>query len=148
MYPKAIARIYGGKDYPQLSGTVRFFLGIDGVIVEVEVKGLPETESGFFGFHIHAGSSCTGEGFADTGSHYNPGEDIHPQHAGDLPPLLSNDRKAYMKVLSNRFSIEEIVGRTVIIHDAPDDFRTQPSGNAGMKIACGVIQKEKSENKA
>ena len=53
-----------------------------------------------------------------------------------------------MKVLSNRFSIEEIIGRTVIIHNAPDDFRTQPSGNAGMKIACGVIQKEKSENKA
>ena len=145
MYPKAIARIYGGKDYPQLSGTVRFFLGIDGVIVEVEVKWLPETESGFFGFHIHAGGSCTGEGFADTESHYNPGEDIHPQHAGDLPPLLSNDGTAYMKVLSNRFSIEEIVGRTVIIHNAPDDFRTQPSGNAGMKIACGVIQKEKSE---
>lgn len=145
MYPKAIARIYGGKDYPQLSGTVRFFLGIDGVIVEVEVKGLPETESSFFGFHIHAGGSCTGEGFADTESHYNPGEDIHPQHAGDLPPLLSNDGKAYMKVLSNRFSIEEIIGRTVIIHNAPDDFRTQPSGNAGMKIACGVIQKEKSE---
>ena len=145
MYPKAIARIYGGKDYPQLSGTVRFFLGIDGVIVEVEVKGLPETESSFFGFHIHAGGSCTGEGFADTESHYNPREDIHPQHAGDLPPLLSNDGKAYMKVLSNRFSIEEIIGRTVIIHNAPDDFRTQPSGNAGMKIACGVIQKEKSE---
>lgn len=148
MYPKAIARIYGGKDYPQLSGTVRFFLGIDGVIVEVEVKGLPETESSFFGFHIHAGGSCTGEGFADTESHYNPGEDIHPQHAGDLPPLLSNDGKAYMKVLSNRFSIEEIIGRTVIIHNAPDDFRTQPSGNAGMKIACGVIQKEKTKNKA
>ena len=145
MYPKAIARIYGGRDYPQLSGTVRFFLGIDGVIVEVEVKGLPETESSFFGFHVHAGGSCTGEGFADTESHYNPGEDIHPQHAGDLPPLLSNDGKAYMKVLSNRFSIEEIIGRTVIIHNAPDDFRTQPSGNAGMKIACGVIQKEKSE---
>ena len=50
-----------------------------------------------------------------------------------------------MKVLSNRFSIEEIIGRTVIIHDAPDDFRTQPSGNAGMKIACGVIQKDNSE---
>ena len=145
MYPKAIDRIYGGKDYPQLSGTVRFFRGIDGVIVEVEVKGLPEPESGFFGFHFHAGRSCTGEGFAATGSHYNPGEDIHPQHAGDLPPLLANDGIAYKKVLSNRFAIEEIVGRTVIIHDAADDFRTQPSGNAGMKIACGVIQKEKSE---
>ena len=142
---KAFVRICGCDEHPKLHGTVRFFQRNDGVIVEVEVKGLPETESGFFGFHIHAGGSCTGEGFADTESHYNPGEDIHPQHAGDLPPLLSNDGKAYMKVLSNRFSIEEIIGRTVIIHDAPDDFRTQPSGNAGMKIACGVIQKEKSE---
>ena len=142
---KAFVRICGCDEHPKLHGTVRFFQRNDGVIVEVEVKGLPETESGFFGFHIHAGGSCTGEGVADTESHYNPGEDIHPQHAGDLPPLLSNDGKAYMKVLSNRFSIEEIIGRTVIIHNAPDDFRTQPSGNAGMKIACGVIQKEKSE---
>lgn len=47
-----------------------------------------------------------------------------------------------MKVLSHRFSIEEIIGRTVIIHDALDDFHTQPSGNARSKIACGVIQKE------
>ncbi len=46
-----------------------------------------------------------------------------------------------MKVLTDRFRIEEIIGGTVVIHDAPDDFHTQPSGNAGAKIACGVIQK-------
>lgn len=142
MYPKASARIRGGKDHPQICGIVRFFLGIDGVIIEAEIKELPETETGFFGFHIHEGNSCNGEGFPETGNHYNPGNEIHPQHSGDLPPLLSNDGKAYMKVLSDRFSIEEIIGKTVIIHDAPDDFQTQPSGNAGRKIACGVIHKE------
>lgn len=63
LYPRASARIHGRKDYPKISGIARFFLGIDGVIIEVEIKGLPETESGFFGFHIHEGNSCDGEGF-------------------------------------------------------------------------------------
>ncbi len=141
MCQKAIARIHGGKQQPQLSGIVRFFQSIDGVIVEAEIIGLPETETGFFAFHIHEGGSCTGEDFPNTGSHFNPKEEIHPNHAGDLPPLLGNHGKAYMKVLTDRFRIEEVIGRTVIIHDALDDFQTQPSGNAGAKIACGVIQK-------
>ncbi len=141
MCPKAIARIHGGKQLPQLSGIVRFFQSIDGVIVEAEIIGLPETETGFFAFHIHEGGSCTGEDFPNTGGHFNPKEEIHPNHAGDLPPLLGDHGKACIKVLTDRFRIEEIIGCTVIIHDAPDDFHTQPSGNAGTKIACGVIQK-------
>ncbi len=140
MCPKAIAWIHGGQDLPQLSGMVRFFQSIHGVIIEAEIFGLPETATGFFAFHIHEGDSCTGEDFSDSGSHFNPKEEIHPNHAGDLPPLLGNHGKAYMKVLTDRFRIEEVIGRTVIIHDAPDDFHTQPSGNAGTKIACGVIQ--------
>jgi len=143
MCPKAIAWIHGGRDLPQLSGMVRFFQSADGVIVEAEIFGLPETATGFFAFHIHEGRSCTGEGFPNTGGHIDPKEEVHPNHAGDLPPLLGNHGKAYMKVLTDRFRIEEVIGRTVIIHDAPDDFHTQPSGNAGAKIACGVIQKAK-----
>ncbi len=141
MCPKAIAWIQGGSDLPQLSGMVRFFQSIHGVIVEAEIFGLPDSTTGFFAFHIHEGDSCTGEDFSNTGSHFNLKEEIHPNHAGDLPPLLSDHGKAYMKVLTDRFRIEEIIGRTVIIHDAPDDFHTQPSGNAGAKIACAVIQK-------
>lgn len=141
MCPKAIARIRGGKEQPQLRGLVRFFQRSDGVIVEAEVSGLPKTETGFFAFHIHEGGSCAGEGFPDSGSHFNPGKTLHPNHAGDLPPLLGNHGRAYMKVFTDRFCVEEIVGRTVIIHSDPDDFHTQPSGNAGNKIACGVIQK-------
>ncbi len=140
MCPKAIARIRGGRQQPQLSGLVRFFQSIDGVIVETEIIGLPETETGFFAFHIHEGGSCTDEDFLNTGGHFNPKEEIHPNHAGDLTPLLGDQGKDYMKILTDRVRIEEVIGRTVIIHDTPDDFHTQPSGNAGTKIACGVIQ--------
>lgn len=141
MYPKAAARIRGGSEYPQLHGLVRFFQRNDGLIVEAEIFGLPKTETGFFAFHIHEGDSCAGEGFPSTGSHFNPGMTTHPKHAGDLPPLLSDHGKAYMKVYTGRFHAEEVIGKTVIIHRDPDDFHTQPSGNAGTKIACGLIQR-------
>lgn len=65
----------------------------------------------------------------------------HPLHVGDLPPLLENNGYAYMSVLTNKFKISDIIGKTVIIHDMPDDSTTQPSGNSGKKIACGVIRK-------
>lgn len=141
LYPKAIARIRGGKAYPQICGMVRFFQRNDGIIVEAEIHGLPKTENGFFAFHIHEGDTCIGAGFPNTGGHLNPSREAHPKHAGDLPPLLGDHGSAYMKVFTDRFYIEEIIGKTVIIHSDPDDFRTQPSGNAGNKIACGVIQR-------
>lgn len=138
---KAIAWIQGGREHLELSGMVKFFQRSDGLILEAEIFGLPKTETGFFAFHIHEDNDCAGEGFPNTGGHFNPGKTMHPNHAGDLPPLLSAHGKAYMKVFTDRFSVEEILGRTVIIHSDPDDFHTQPSGNAGIKIACGVIQK-------
>ena len=140
-YPRAIAQILGSRDYPKIRGTVRFYQRSDGVLVEAEVTGLPRTETGFFAFHIHEGASCIGDGFPNSGGHFNPGKAQHPNHAGDLPPLLGDYGKACMKVLTGRFRVEEILGRTVILHADPDDFHTQPSGNAGMKIACGVIRR-------
>ncbi len=74
-------------------------------------------------------------------THYNPGGCEHPRHAGDLPPLFGNDGAAVSLFLTSRFSVEDVIGKTVIIHDSPDDFTTGPSGNAGEKIACGVIRK-------
>lgn len=139
--PYAAACIRGGESYPELRGVVRFYQSTGDVVVEAQVCGLPQTETGFFAFHIHAGDSCGGEGFADSGSHYDPGMTMHPNHAGDLPPLLGSRGKAYMKVLTDRFRVEDVIGKTVIIHDGPDDFHTQPSGNAGTKIACGVIRR-------
>lgn len=76
-----------------------------------------------------------------TGGHYDPRGGLHPLHGGDLPPLLSCGGRAYMAVLTDRFSIREILGRTIVIHGKADDFRTQPSGDSGEKIACGVIHR-------
>lgn len=130
-----------GKRDSCITGTVRFYRQGNWTVVVADICGLPESETGFFGFHIHEGGNCRGESFANTGSHYNPCEQPHPMHAGDLPPLLGCHGKAYMAVFTERFLPEEVVGRTVVIHSQPDDFHTQPAGNAGEKIACGVIRK-------
>ena len=137
--PAAVARLSGGTEAPLVRGTVRFYQRPDGVLVVAQVSGLPASPSGFHGFHIHEGVSCGGEQFANSGSHFNPTNTSHPMHAGDLPPLYSCNGRAYLAVMTDRFSIADILGRTVIIHSDPDDFHTQPSGNAGNKIACGII---------
>ncbi len=138
--PNAVAIVRGGIDAPQLYGEVAFFQHRGCVRVCVNITGLPYSDSGFFGFHIHDGASCNGKGFENTGSHYNPTGKAHPKHSGDLPPLLKCNGGAYMTVMTDRFHIKEIIGKTVVIHSMPDDFTTQPAGNAGTKIGCGVIR--------
>ncbi len=137
--PEAIASISGGELAPELTGSVKFYRMGRGCLVVADLSGLPQSQTGFFGFHIHQGSSCSGVEFADTGSHYDPGKDPHPVHAGDLPPLLYSRGSAFMAVRTDRFDPAEVVGKTVVIHSMPDDFRSQPGGNAGQKIGCGVI---------
>lgn len=139
--PLAVADIHGSETYPHLRGQVRFYQRQHCVLVEASVQGLPDNMTGFFGFHIHAGDNCEGNGFSGTGSHYNPSNAPHPYHTGDLPPLLSCGGNSYMAVATGRFRVADILGRTVVIHDMVDDFHTQPAGNAGTKIACGVIRK-------
>lgn len=147
--PQAVARLSGGESFPDISGAVRFYQTCSGVLVRTEVSGLPATadkspcNGRVFGFHIHSGSGCGGSmdgPFSDAMAHYNPGGCAHPYHAGDLPPLFGNSGYALSVFLTDRFSVSEVIGRTVIIHDRPDDFTTQPSGNSGTKIACGVIE--------
>lgn len=138
----AVAWITGGEEVPQLSGCVQFYQENGCVLIEAKISGLPKTsESRFFGFHIHQGRDCSGVGFSRTEGHYNPLGQGHPEHAGDLPPLLSCKGNAYLSVKTDRFSVNEVIGRTVVIHSDPDDFHSQPAGNAGEKIACGVIQR-------
>ena len=139
--PDAVARITGEIEAPRLSGCVQFYQERGCVLIVAKISGFPESETGFFGFHIHQGNTCAGAEFSGTGNHYNPAEQAHPEHAGDLPPLLRCNGSAYLSVSTDRFSVKEIIGRTVVIHSDPDDFRTQPAGNAGRKIACGVICK-------
>lgn len=139
----AWAAVRGGPEYPRLLGTVKFFQTPAGVLVLAEIWGLPETETGIFGFHIHEGGSCTGNlenGFENAGGHLNPAGAAHPLHMGDLPPLFAKKGYAWSAFVTSRFAIRDVLGRTVILHANPDDFTTQPSGNAGKMIACGEIR--------
>ena len=145
--PDARAEVAGGTSYPKIRGTVYFYEVSGGVLLMVSVKGLPHNvdvcKSRIFGFHVHEGAPCTGtaaDQFANAGGHYNPHGCEHPWHAGDLPPLFENRGQAFMVFLTDRFTVRDIIGRTVIIHDMPDNFTSQPSGDSGMKIACGVIK--------
>ena len=80
------------------------------------------------------------DAFKESEGHYNPNQCPHPAHAGDLPPLLNNKGMAVSVVLTGQFALNDIVGRTIIIHSMADDFRTQPAGDSGKKIACGKIR--------
>lgn len=144
----AKAAVMGSKDYPALHGTVTLRQMKNGVLVTAEIFGLPskqdKCDGGVFGFHIHEGTQCSGnekDPFADAKMHFNPNGCPHPYHAGDLPPLFGNNGYAYLSVFTNRFRVDEVIGRVIIIHSKPDDFTTQPSGNSGAKIACGKIRK-------
>lgn len=138
--PHALCQITGGSDYPSIYGTVKLYATCQkGVLVEAEIFNLPPTPTSFFAFHIHENGDCSNH-FANTGDHYNPSKTNHPNHAGDLPPLLSNNGYAWTVFYTERFSISQVLGRSIIIHHQPDDFTSQPSGNAGEKIACGIIK--------
>ena len=157
----AVAKVMGSREYGTVRGLVSFYQLTDQVLVQASFIGLPDDiqkaqgsgspcGGSILGFHIHAGGSCTGtaaDPCANAGSHYDNtltssgGGCPHPYHAGDLPPLFVNNGSAFMVVTTNRFTVEEIIGRTVIVHAHADDFHSQPAGDAGGRIACGVIRR-------
>lgn len=136
--PDLSAKIVGDK----INGSAQFWGTKYGVVCLVNVKGLPKQK--FLGLHIHENGVCSPTSppnkFSEAGGHYNPTNALHPNHLGDLPPLYSNNGHALMAVLIDKFTINQIKGRTIIIHSQTDDFATQPAGNSGERIACGVIK--------
>lgn len=77
------------------------------VLITAKIHNLPRTDCGFFGFHIHDGVSCCGKEFAQSGSHYNPQDTLHPCHAGDLPPLLRCNNGAFAAFATDRFKLSD-----------------------------------------
>lgn len=141
--PNAVAVLKGNNDLPDINGVVKFYsLPESGMLIAAEISDLPdgtnEDTPTFFAFHIHENGNCSGN-FENTGMHYNPDNVSHPEHAGDLPPLFANDGYVWMVFYDSFLTLPMILNRSVVIHQNPDDFTTQPSGNAGEKIACGVI---------
>lgn len=144
--PYAVAQVNGNAEETQIYGTVCFYPWATGTIVKLEIMGLPQNEkNNFWGFHIHENGNCS-EGsipnsFEGAGEHLNSGGDLHPNHIGDLPMIYSNKGYSYMIYYTSRFTPEEVVERSVIIHKNMDDLMTEPSGASGERIACGVIVK-------
>ena len=148
--PYAAAYVRGSEKYPEIAGRILFYpAGTRVLIVASNVSGLHVTYDpfffSFFSMNVHENSTCDDgktDAFLSAGGHYNPEACPHPAHAGDLPPLFSTaNGHAFCAVLTDRFGIAEILGRSVILHRYPDDFKTQPAGNAGERIACGTIVK-------
>ena len=149
--PMAIAEIRGGPLAPEIQGTVLFQDLPGGTMISVYVTGLPayqpatseQAPIGPFGFHIHEFGNCiVGDPqnpFQAAGGHWNPTREPHGNHAGDLPVLFSNHGMAQFNFFTDRCQVKDLLDRTVIIHQNHDDYRSQPAGASGKRLACGVI---------
>lgn len=119
--------------------------GKGGVHVLVIVHKLkPNSEHGF---HIHEAGDCSSPDAMSAKGHFNPGGKPHgnpasgEHHAGDLPALKADAKgTAKLDTTVNGITVSAIAGRGLIVHADPDDYRTQPTGNSGARVACGVIQ--------
>jgi superoxide dismutase, Cu-Zn family len=120
-----------------------------GVLIKLHLKDIPPGDA----FHIHAVGKCEAP-FESAGPHFNPGNRKHgmlagPQHAGDMPNLhVPQSGDLSVEVLNSAVTLEKGKpnslfdgdGSSIVIHDKPDDYKSDPFGNAGDRIACGVIQ--------
>jgi len=127
-------------------GIVTFAASGNQVDVHIVATGLPP--GSVHGFHVHETGNCASPDFTSAGGHFNPTKQPHgpqtgPHHMGDMPSLLADPAGK----IDTTFTIEGVslggadgyVGRAVILHAGPDDYTTQPTGNSGGRIACGVI---------
>ena len=140
LQPTKGSKAFGEATFEEMEGKVR---------VVVCVQGLkPGQEPGF---HIHEVGDCSSGDGMSTKGHFNPFGKPHgnpstgERHAGDLPALKAGkDGRAKLDVTLDAATLGSgpgnIIGRGLIVHADPDDYKTQPTGNAGARIACGVIQ--------
>ena len=133
-------------------GTVTITEAPHGVVLHATLTGLP---AGTHAFHIHTTGACEAPAFTSAGGHFNPGGKQHGMsnamgmHAGDLPNIevgadgkLTFDAFAHGVTLgTGADGLFKTGGTAIVIHAAADDYKTDPAGNAGARIACGVITK-------
>lgn len=131
----------------QARGTVTFEPGDEGLRITAHLEGL---QPGVHGFHLHENGDCSAPDASSAGEHWNPTQQPHgsPQaaqrHLGDLGNVTADaDGNAHLSTVVSGLGLEaehSVMGRAVVVHARPDDFVTQPSGNAGARVACGVVK--------
>jgi superoxide dismutase, Cu-Zn family len=131
----------------QASGKVTFTVVPTGVKVVADVSGL---KPGIHGFHVHEFGDCSAPDGSSAGGHFNPTHAKHggpndlDRHSGDLGNIEADATgHAHYEKIDDRLKLEgphTIVGRSVVIHADPDDFHSQPTGNSGGRVSCGVIK--------
>jgi Cu-Zn family superoxide dismutase len=130
------------------AGTVRFEQAGNKVIVVAELSGLKANAE--HGFHVHEKGDCSAPDAMSAGGHFNPGGKPHghygkaERHAGDMPNLKAGaDGVARLRWESDLLAVgagpADVIGRSVVVHRDPDDYASQPAGNSGPRLACGVI---------
>ena len=145
--PRAVAPLQSTTGN-SATGAVTFVQSGDKVKVSGVVTGLKANTE--HGFHVHEKGDCSSGDGMSAGGHFNPGGQPHgshagmAHHAGDLPSLKADASGVAKfsfesKTLSVGSGTNDIVGRALIVHRDPDDFTTQPTGNAGARVACAVI---------
>ena len=114
-----------------------------GTYIRISVQGLPP---GDHGLHLHAVGRCDGPAFQSAGAHWNPAGRQHGHlnpagaHAGDLPNLtISTNGRGAINFLASGGALNDTDGTALVIHAKPDDYKTDPSGSSGDRIACAVI---------
>lgn len=143
--PRAVAVLHPASG-SQVRGVVTFTAVADGVRVVAEVDGLTP---GDHGFHIHQWGDCSAPDATSAGGHFNPTAHPHggpvaaERHAGDLGNLTADETgKARYDRVDSHLTLtgaQSVIGRSVIVHEKADDLKTQPTGAAGGRVACGVI---------
>jgi Cu-Zn family superoxide dismutase len=149
---RAIAVLHATKSGGEASGEVTFTKVSGGVHVQAEIRGLTPGEHGF---HIHEFGDCSSPDAMSAGGHFNPEKMDHgapkdgKRHVGDLGNIEANARGiARLDVVDPHLGFAghtSIIGRGLIVHEKADDLKTQPTGNAGGRVACGVIGVAKAQ---
>ena len=142
---KAVCMLYPTQGNTA-SGTVTFLRTEKGIKIIVDIVGLSK---GKHGFHIHEFGDCSAPDGTSAGGHFNPEGKTHgapmdmTRHMGDMGNVEADESgKAHMEYTDPMMTLEgshSIIGRSIILHKNEDDLKTQPTGNAGPRIACGVI---------
>lgn len=131
-------------------GTVTFTQQSDGVLVQLNLGGFaPTSQNTNHGFHVHENGVCTVGDFSSAGRHWNPTVKQHgmlnPQgfHQGDMPNVqFFRNGSSDVRFTVNHFTVDQIVGKAVVLHAGADDLMTDPSGNSGPPIGCGVVVRQ------